>query len=238
MNSALWPGAFSSSLQRLVGGRGYGGLERSPTLYPQSIFFYLWTSALLTVMIQYLSSYLNCIFKDFIQYLHAIRYESILFFANYCLFCFVFFLFNCQFLAWFVAIFKKTNKQMSPLDLFLVENCMGTFPVCFCVSFFRWQLIATEQVLPGDLQRPLLPGGVTGPKWWQVVSTFWLRESCWATIFSVSCPSLSFLCNRMSLCPKLILICCNNLSLKKHIIGNNTRVGLSSFAYIKVNFTV
>lgn len=34
------------------------------------LHFWLW-------WLQYLSSYLNCIFKDFIQYLHAIQYELI-----------------------------------------------------------------------------------------------------------------------------------------------------------------
>lgn len=71
------------------------------------LHFWLW-------WLQYLSSYLNCIFKGFIQYLHAIQYELIfVFFANH-FFLFVSYLI-VFILAWFVTII---HKQTCPLDLF------------------------------------------------------------------------------------------------------------------------
>lgn len=72
------------------------------------LHFWLW-------WLQYLSSYLNCIFKDFIQYLHAIWYELIFFILFFCQ-PFVCFLFNCS-LFWHDLSLLFT-KQTCPLDLF------------------------------------------------------------------------------------------------------------------------
>lgn len=91
------------------------------------LHFWLW-------WLQYLSSYLNCIFKDFIQYLHAIRYELIFFF-----FCQPFFLCHLVLfsyliviiLAWFVTIIHKTNIARC-------KTWMGMFPQCFVFSDDSW----------------------------------------------------------------------------------------------------
>lgn len=78
MNSDPWPGTHSVS--------GGGGGKECFIYGP--LHFWLW-------WLQYLCSYLNCIFKDFIQYLHAIQYELslslFLFFFNLPAFCLVLF---------------------------------------------------------------------------------------------------------------------------------------------------
>lgn len=79
------------------------------------LHFWLW-------WLQYLSSYLNCIFKDFIQYLHAIQYELSLF----CLptICF---LFNCLLFWHVVAIIHKHACQIC-----FRHKMLGMFPVKIC----------------------------------------------------------------------------------------------------------
>lgn len=60
------------------------------------LHFWLW-------WLQYLSSYLNCIFKDFIQYLHAIQYELIFLCQFLC------FLFNCLDFGMFLLLLFTNN---------------------------------------------------------------------------------------------------------------------------------
>lgn len=97
------------------------------------LHFWLW-------WLQYLSSYLNCIFKDFIQYLHAIQYELSLF----CLptICF---LFNCLLFWHVVAIIHKHACQIC-----FRHKMLGMFPVKICffcfVSWFWWQLNTEKHV--------------------------------------------------------------------------------------------
>lgn len=121
MNSDVWPGAHSVPC---CGEReGRLRLEAPRSAHSQSfiygpLHFWLWR-------LQYLSSYLNCIFKDFIQYLHAIRYELICFSLPtiFCLFVYLI----VFILAWSVAIIHKH----APLDLFF--KCYGVCSLYFCV---------------------------------------------------------------------------------------------------------
>lgn len=141
MNSDLWPGTHS--VPRCGGweGRLHGDSSEAPLSTHSQCFiygplhFWLW-------WLQYLSSYLNCIFKDFIQYLHAIRYELIfLFFANYFFVCF---LFNCVYFGMICCYIQ--NKYVHWI-YFRLKMLWGMFPVRFSVSWFWWQLNTKEQVL-------------------------------------------------------------------------------------------
>lgn len=82
------------------------------------LHFWLW-------WLQYLSSYLNCIFKDFIQYLHAIQYELIFL----CQFFFFYFLFNCLDFGMFCHYYSQTNM---PVEFILgVKCCYWDVPCMF-----------------------------------------------------------------------------------------------------------
>lgn len=127
MNSDLWPGSHSVPCCGGWEGRLCGDFREAPLSTHSQCFiygplhFWLW-------WLQYLSSYLNCIFKDFIQYLHAIRYELIFFLCQPFLFVSYLIVFI---LAWFVTII---HKQTCPLDQFSAENVMGDIPCMFlCV---------------------------------------------------------------------------------------------------------
>lgn len=92
------------------------------------LHFWLW-------WLQYLSSYLNCIFKDFIQYLHAIQYELSLF----CLptICF---LFNCLLFWHVVAIIHKHACQIC-----FRHKMLGMFPVKICFFLFCIMILMTAE---------------------------------------------------------------------------------------------
>lgn len=112
MNSDLWPGTHSVPF----GGGGEGG-EAPLSIHSQCfiygpLHFWLW-------WLQYLSSYLNCIFKDFIQYLHAIEYELSFLFAN------LFFFWFCYLIVFTLACVVIFHKQTCPLNLILAWCCYG-----------------------------------------------------------------------------------------------------------------
>lgn len=98
------------------------------------LHFWLW-------WLQYLSSYLNCIFKDFIQYLHAIQYELIFFFLLPSFFVF----FSSFYLIVYLGMRCHLLFTNMPVESILGIKCYGEW--CFRVSRFWWQLNITEQVL-------------------------------------------------------------------------------------------
>lgn len=202
------------------------------------LHFWLW-------WLKYLSSYLNCIFKDFIQYLHAIQYELIFFFFFANLFFCYLIVFICIF--WHVLSLLFTNKHACWIYFRRKMLLRGTFPVCFCVSWFWWQLNTKKQVLemfagwPKLCYHPLLPVGITGPEQGhgvhnlvQGTENFWAKKKK-KSLFSVLCPVMiwvfifcsdyhfievcTLLLHRQS--SSLYFCCYDPLSLKKHIIGNN-----------------
>lgn len=133
--------ALIQSLVVVVERGGYVGTWEAPLSTHSQCFiygplhFWLW-------WLQYLSSYLNCIFKDFIQYLHAIRYELIFFFfANH----FLFVSYLIVFIGHDLSL-VSTNKHAHRI-YFSRKMLWGMFPVCFCVSWFWWQLNTRKQVL-------------------------------------------------------------------------------------------
>lgn len=182
MNSDLWPGTHSVPCCGGWEGRLHGDSSEAPLSTHSQCFiygplhFWLW-------WLQYLSSYLNCIFKDFIQYLHAIRYELIfLFFANY-FFLFVSYLI-VSILAWFVAIFKTNMSIGSILGWKSYGGCSLSFFLCndsddsWTPRSRCWKIFAGWAIL---WYHPLLPVVITGPEWGQEESTFWFGElNCWA----------------------------------------------------------
>lgn len=184
MNSDLWPGTHSVPCCGGWEGRLHGDSREAPLSTHSQCFiygplhFWLW-------WLQYLSSYLNCIFKDFIQYLHAIRYELIFFFfANY--FLFVSYL--------IVSIFGMIccyiqNKYVHWI-YFRQKTLWGMLPICFVCHDSDdswtprsrcWKMFAGWAIL---WYHPLLPVVITGPEWGQEESTSWFRElNCWAKMF-------------------------------------------------------
>lgn len=153
------------------------------------LHFWLW-------WLKYLSSYLNCIFKDFIQYLHAIQYELIFFFFFANLFFCYLIVFICIF--WHVLSLLFTNKHACWIYFRRKMLLRGTFPVCFCVSWFWWQLNTKKQVLemfagwPKLCYHPLLPVGITGPEQGhgvhnlvQGTENFWAKKKKKKSIFCV-----------------------------------------------------
>lgn len=163
MNSDLWPGTHSVPCCGGWEGEVTWGLEREAPLSAHSqcfiygpLHFWLW-------WLQYLSSYLNCIFKDFIQYLHAIQWIDF-FFLCQPFFLFVFYL--IVFIsAWFVTII---HKQTCPLDLFLKRYWGCSLYVCVCHdSDDSWTPRSRcRKMFAGwaKLYLPLLPVGITGPE--------------------------------------------------------------------------
>lgn len=130
MNSDLWPGTHSVPCCGGWEGRLRGDSREAPLSTHSQCFiygplhFWLW-------WLQYLSSYLNCIFKDFIQYLHAIQYELIfLFLANLFFFFSVCFLFNCLHFGMICHYYSQANL---PVGSFSGRKCYGDVPCMFFV---------------------------------------------------------------------------------------------------------
>lgn len=186
MNSDLWPGTHSVPCCGGWEGRFWGDLSEAPLSNHSQCFiygplhFWLW-------WLQYLISYLNCIFKDFIQYLHAIRYEFFFFsFANF--FCLFFSYLIVFILACLSLLF---TSRCAPWIYFRWKMSWGMFPGCFyfyflffCVCVCVLILMTTEHQEAGKTFAGcsklwchlLLLAGITGPQRGQEESTFWFRE--------------------------------------------------------------
>lgn len=214
MNSDLWPGTHSvpccGGWERLHGDSSEAPLStHSQCFIYGPLHFWLW-------WLQYLSSYLNCIFKDFIQYLHAIRYELIfLFFANSFFLLFVCFLFNCVYFGMICCYIQ--NKYVQWI-YFRLKMLWGMFPVCFSVSWFWWQLNTKKQVLENICWMSytlISPSAPSSNNWTrmgtrEVLLLVWetelLSKKCRFIFFFWSCPLMiwvSFLRNLL-VCTRIL----------------------------------
>lgn len=163
MNSDLWPGSHSVPCCGGWEGRLRGDFREAPLSTHSQCFiygplhFWLW-------WLQYLSSYLNCIFKDFIQYLHAIRYELIFFSLPTIFVCF---LFNCLYFGMICHYYSQTNV---PIGSIFGRKCYGGYSLYVFVCHVSddswtprsrcWKIFAGWAEL---WYHPLLPVGITGP---------------------------------------------------------------------------